>query len=158
MATFGTLCDRQALFRLGGGLEPGEQPMRLLFAFPHVVDWLANVMGDLPPDLSGGRQSPLEQVDDLLHDFVSGADLSYYRRTHSMEPWEEGVWELKTPDIRLFGWFHVRDTFIVANVDTAERCKSIGLYEGYRADTIRRRIRLDIDEPKFISGGYNHVF
>lgn len=132
--------------------------MRLLYAFPHVVHWLANDLEGLSPDLSGGRQSPLEQVDDLLHAFVSGADLSYYQRAHFMKPWDDGVWELKTPDVRLFGWFHVRDAFVVANADSGERCKAIGLYEGYRTDTIRRRGLLDLDEPKFVSGGYNHVF
>ena len=146
------------LIKLGGGLAPHEQPMRTMFAFPHVIEWFKNTLPDLNPDLSGGKQTPIEQIDLLLYDFISGDDFSYYRRSHFMKPPKSGVWELKTPDVRIFGWFVARNTFIVANVDTAYRCKALDLYTGYLNDTIRRRDLLDLDEPKFVEGGYIDVF
>jgi hypothetical protein len=100
---------------------------------------------------------PLDQVDTLLYDFVSGEDFAYYERSHSMEPSPLGIWELKTLDVRIFGWFHVKRCFVIANVDTAFRCKENDLYHGYKTDSIRRRDRLDLDGPKFIIGEYIDV-
>ena len=142
-------------------MAANEQPVRLMYGFPHVVEWLNN---DLPSittlsaDPAEGRQTPLEQVDFLLHEFIGGADLSYYERSHFMEPLDGGIWELKTTDVRFFGWFVCRGIFIAANIDSAYRCKLYPLYEGYKTNTIHRRNLLDLDDPKFIIGGYDDVF
>ena len=64
---------------------------------------------------------------------------------------------LKTPDVRLFGWFKERGVFIIANINSAAFIKEKQLYQGYWNDTRDRRKRLDLDEPKFIDGGYGHV-
>lgn len=157
MATLDQLVESGQLVKLGGGLGGHEMPERLLYAFPHVVEWLDQTLPDLGSELGDGKQSPLEQVDDLFYDFVSGFDLSYYERSHSMLPDELGVWELKTPDTRLFGWFPRKNAFIIAEVDTAFRCKQHGLYPGYRGGTERRRGLLDLNEPKYVTGGYSDV-
>jgi len=157
MATLAELVRRQELVRLGGGLLPTEQAQGRLYAFPHVIEWFDGVLPDLDSEMSDGRQTPLEQVDDLLHDFVLGTNLDYWERSHSMMPEERGVWELKTPDVRLFGWFHLRLTFVVAEVSTAFNCKEFNLYPGYRNSVVRRREALDLNEPKFITGSYEDV-
>lgn len=158
MATLAELVVRHELVRLGGGLLSNEQAQGRLFAFPHVIEWFEAVLPDLDAELSGGRQTPLEQVDDLLHDFVVGTNLDYYERSHSMRPEDPGIWELKTPDVRFFGWFQSRLTFVIAEVDTAFRCKKHDLYAGYRNSAVRRREALDLNEPKFMTGSYEDVF
>src|SRR4051812_2328024 len=105
MATLDDLCDQKRLVKLGGGLDDDEQPERRLYAFPHVIDWLERVLPTLISELGDGSQTPEEQADDLLHLFVSGGDMSFYERSHSMTPAAHGIWELKTPDLRFFGWF-----------------------------------------------------
>lgn len=157
MATLEQLVEGERLIRLGGGLDGHELPERLLYAFPHVVEWLDQTLPDLESELGDGKQSPIEQVDDLFHDFVAGADLSFYERSHSMTPDDLGIWELKTPDARLFGWFPQKGAFIIAEADTAFRCKQHGLYAGYRGSAVRRRDSLDLDEPKFVTGDYSDV-
>lgn len=117
MATLTTLVGRDDLVAVGGGLEDDEQPSRLLYAFPHVVDWLANALPVLRPLDPGTELVPLEQVDVLFHDFVSGEDFAYYERSHSLRPAELGVWELKTLDVRVFGWFPKKGVFVMANVE-----------------------------------------
>lgn len=69
-----------------------------------------------------------------------------------MRPVGNGVWELKTADLRLFGWFVQKDCFIVCDCDTTLRVKQMRLYPGYRDQAVRFRERLDLDEPKFIAG------
>ncbi|SRR5579885_1254218 len=157
MATLATLVSSKKLVQIGGGLAKDEQPVRLLYAYPHVIEWLNDTLPALEPFDADGMQSPLEQVDDLFHDFVAGEDFSFYELSHSMEPLEDGVWELKTPDIRLFGWFYKKGIFLAANIDTMERVKKHNLYAGYRDDVVRRRNQLDLDAPKFVTGGYADV-
>lgn len=157
MATLIELCERGHLVALGGGLNDHEQPERLLYAFPHVVQWLDEILPDLEPDFHEGKQDPLEQADELLYDFVSGEDFSFYDKSHSMLPTDPGVWELKTRDLRLFGWFASKRVFVVAEINSAFLCKQHDLYRGYRESVIRRRGLLDLDEPKFILGEYEDV-
>src|ERR1700733_1797046 len=114
MATLHILDRRGDLVAIGGGLEDFEQPQRLLYGFPHVITWLNETLPTLQPFYAETDLSPIEQVDVLFHDFVSGEDLVYYERCHFMEPLINGVWELKTPDIRIFGWFCKRGVFIAA--------------------------------------------
>lgn len=157
MATLDAIVANGQLVQLGGGLEAHEMPERLLYAYPHVIKWLDETLPELEAELGDGKQDPMEQVDYLFYDFVSGADLSYYERSHSMNPHALGVWELKTPDTRFFGWFVHNGTFIIAEADTAFRCKQHNLYPGYLGQVVRRRDALDLDEPKFVTGDYSNV-
>jgi hypothetical protein len=67
--------------------------------------------------------------------------------------YDEGVWELKTADVRLFGWFHQFDCFVGVVIDLKYRVQEYKLYSGYMGEVIRFRDNLDLDEPKFIPGG-----
>lgn len=157
MATIIELCDAGFLVSVGGGLDAHEQPERLLFAFPHIIAWLEHVLPTIEADFHDGKQDPLEQADDLFHDFVSGADFSFYGRSHSMLPTDPGIWELKTPDLRLFGWFAAKGVFVIAEISSAYLCKYHKLYAGFRNSVAYRRDNLDLDEPKFITGDYEDV-
>jgi len=157
MATIADLVANGNLVHLGGGLEDDEQPNRLLYALPHVITWLDETLPGLEADFHEGKQDPLEQLDDLFYSFVRGEDFSFWERSHSMRPTEPGVWELKTPDIRLFGWFAAPCVFVIAEVNTAFACKEHDLYAGYRGSVVRRREALELDEPKFITGEYSDV-
>lgn len=157
MATLAELCERGELVMVGGGLEPYEQPMRLLYASPKVIDWFEHVLPDLEPVIDEGRQSPLEQVHDLLHDYVVGADMSYWARSHSMTPEEQGFWELKSPDVRLFGWFVASCKFVIACSGSKADILTYGLNEGYKNQAFWFRDQLDLDEPKYVLGDYSNV-
>jgi hypothetical protein len=164
MATIHTLLATGSLVRLGGGLEDWERPEREMYAFPHVIGWIKESLPTVGTEFSearkhelGGIQSPKEQLYVLIHDFIVGEDMDVYEKTHCMKPNEVWVWELKTIDIRLFGWFYRRGIFVIANIDSAFKCKLNGLYAAYRDDTARRRRDLDLDEPKLCEGGYAYV-
>jgi hypothetical protein len=157
MATIPILCTRGALIQVDVELGVREMPIRKFYGFPHVIEWIEEVLPALQPELDAGRQSPIEQVDSLLYDFIRGANIAHYERAHIMQPTEPGVFELKTPDVRFFGWFPMKDHFIAADVDTTCRCKMYQLYAGYRGDVQRRRSCLDLDPPKFLSGGIHNV-
>lgn len=160
------LVARGELIHLGGNLEEWERRERYMYAFPHVIEWIKTSLPAVGTEMSearkhelGGIQTPKEQLYELIHDFTVGEDMDVYEKAHQMIPDEMWIWELKTIDLRLFGWFHRRSVFIVGNIESAFKCHDIhGLHAGYRNDTDRRRRNLDLDEPKFCEGGYAYVF
>jgi hypothetical protein len=99
----------------------------------------------------GGSLSPTEQLRDLFHQYVIGADFSDDRRfkclRHTPEPF---VWEQKTPELRMFGWVPEKDSFIVVCGDSAENVKVHDLYTGYLSNVVRFREQLELNEPKSI--------
>jgi hypothetical protein len=125
--------------------------MRRFFAFPELAKWMMEVL----PELASDRQvedTPQQQVDALTAVFCSGETLMYLWQFRSLSHIRDGIWELKTPDIRIFGWFPQRDTFIGADVGEKWRIKQHNLYHGHVNIVEHRRTILDLDDPKFIPG------
>lgn len=96
--------------------------------------------------------SPSEQFDELIYHFATGGALECPRQFHVLGHRRDGVWELKTADLRLFGFFPAKDVFICTDVADANRVKAAGQYSSYCEQSWFKRDRLDLDEPKFISG------
>lgn len=159
MATILDLATSGALVKIEVELELGCLPQRSLYAFPVVIRWLDEVLPNLEAAWSPGRQTPLEQVDFLFSEFIGGADISHYERCHIMKPLDGDhfIWELKTPDIRFFGWFAVKNTFVIGQVEAAGKIKEFGLYTGMRNVCVHLRNELDLDAPKFVRGVYQDV-
>lgn len=156
MATLAELDLVGSIFKIDPGLDPAVQPERLIYASPRLVHWIDQTLHQLVSDL-GVESSPLEQVGILFEEFCSGEELAVGPRFHVMRPAVASVWELKTPDIRIFGWFALRDHFVACAADTADRCKRHDLYSGYRTETINFRNQLDLNEPKFVAGDAPHA-
>lgn len=157
MATLSELEERNQLMKIEIELDDHQMSERLIYGVPSVVDWLNDTLPKLEADFHEGKLSPLEQLFVFLEDFITGANFSHYEKAHYMTPEDRAIWELKTKDLRLFGWFYRKSVFIVAHIDTAYRCKQHSLYAGYRESCVRVRADMDLDEPKHITGGYNDV-
>lgn len=151
MSTILHLVDAEQLVKLDPLLSWREQEERLIYALPNVINWLRD---QLPQEISGWQieRSPIEQLDSFLEDYCSGRELVYGRQFHPFVHASDGVWVLKTPDLRLFGWFPHKDCFICSFGNTAHKVKQSNLYNGYVSQTAYVRDSLDLDEPKFISG------
>lgn len=98
------------------------------------------------------ESSPAEQLDELVYHFATGGQLDYPRQFHDLQHVRDGIWELKTADLRLFGWFAEKDIFVCASVADANVVKAAGQYAGYCEQTWFRRERLPLDDPKFLLG------
>jgi len=151
MATLLDLGTQGVVVPFAPTLAPGRMPMRLLYLFPRAVTWMDTVLPDLTSRF-GSEIVPIEQLDDFLGVYCSGDVLMYERQFKPLQHIDKGIWELKTVDLRLFGWFHKRDCFICSAADDATRVKGIPLYSGYRDQAVHDRDMLDLDEPKFILG------
>jgi hypothetical protein len=156
MATVIGLSTNGPLSRLDAQLDPPRQELRMLHAGPKLVAWISDIVPTLESTWKI-EQSPAEQLDDLMQVFCSGDPLTYEWHFKSLAHVADGVWELKTADLRIFGWFHEKDCFIGVK-DTADRIKKHHLYEGYsRTEVVGFRNSLDLDEPKFVPGDNPHA-
>jgi hypothetical protein len=128
---------------------------RDLYIYPGLMTWFSDVLPTLI-QLDETDIRPMAQVSALLRQFVTGKQLTRYRQFKRLRPVGRDVWELKTPDVRIFGWFYRRDFFIAVCADSMERTKSSELYEGYINCVLDAREALALDEPKHIPGADYH--
>ena len=150
MATLQTLAARGVVEQIEVDLG-AAQPDRLLYGSPRFINWLGRTAPQLQRDWHG-RLSPDEQLYDLFRRFLSGGRLEYENEFHELKPLELDVWELKTTDVRIFGWFVGKCVFVAVSADLKNRITELGLYPGYRDEVVRFRDKLDLDEPKYQPG------
>jgi hypothetical protein len=99
-------------------------------------------MEDDLPRLAATWQTELtcqEQVVDLTEMFCAGDELDSTTQFHVLRPYEHGVWELKTGDVRIFGWFPKKDHFIGVVAHDAYFVKRHDLYHGLIGEVVRFR-------------------
>lgn len=97
--------------------------------------------------------APMQQARALFKMFISGEALEEGLEFRLMQPMERDVYELKSADLRFFGWFYRRGIFIVTAADTMENVHSQeGLSSRHRDGVIAERNVLDLDPPKYIEG------
>jgi hypothetical protein len=151
MATLIELHAQGRVFRIDPALSWRELEARRLFVLPDAWKWIELV---LPTKNSTWniQESPVEQLDALTYEFCVGQELAVGTRFKCLTHLGDGIWQLKTADLRLFGWFSQKDCFIISDLDDTGRIKQSNLYPGYCKQAVRRRDALDLDEPKFIHG------
>jgi hypothetical protein len=156
MATVVQLDQQGALFKLDV-LEQHVQEFRQFYASPVLYEWITGTLPGMA-SAAGVELTPQEQIVALLELFCAGERLAYEFQFKPLAHITDGVWELKTTDIRIFGWFSRKDCFIGAVADDATRIKAYKLYHGY-ANVTTRGIRdtLNLDQPKFVPGDDPHA-
>ena len=156
MATLIDLEASGALHRLDVAMEPDDQTWRYISVSPRLRTWIAVDLPNLVPQWES-EQSPLEQLDELAWAFVSGQPLVYLKQFKPLRHISNGIWELKTPDLRVFGWFNAKDCFIGVVANQTSQIKRHRLYAGHCGEVTRFRDELKLDDPKFILGDDPHA-
>lgn len=151
MATLLDLCKPEAavLERFDPGFEDRTQEFRCVCASAKFRQWLTEDLPKMPSAL-GLQSTPEEQLFDLLQLFCSDEILTYGEHFKPLHCRGQGVWELKTADLRIFGWFPIMDHFVAVVANDATFIKKHDLYAGYIGEVVRFRDELELDEPKFI--------
>jgi hypothetical protein len=143
------------LFKLDA-LEANQQEFRCIYLSEKLKNW----MNDVLPQLQATWQTELtcqEQVGALVESFCAGDELDSSTQFRALRPIGQGVWELKTGDVRMFGWFVKKDHFIGVVAHDAYRVKYHDLYHGLIGEVVRYRDALDLDDPKFVPGDNPHA-
>jgi hypothetical protein len=158
MATIDILLTRQALTRI---LVPTrEAKLRWVYGFPDFQSWLDADLPNLIPGRLKAQDTPSEQVDNVLYRWISGKDIIYSRQFQDLMPMADEVWEMKTADIRIFGWMYQPRKFIAVFGDYADLYKGRNKtrsYDDARGKVVRERDNLDLDQPKFVSGTFDEL-
>lgn len=152
MPILSDLVSNGAIVRIDVELAPHEQAMRLLYGTPQFVAWLQDIMAGASPPRPLGHLPAAEQIDDLFYSYLSGAPLIFNRQFRAIRAEANAVWELKTPDVRIFGWFLAKDCFVAVFGNWADIIKDHDLYRGYRIAIRRLRRELGADATLCVKG------
>jgi hypothetical protein len=149
--------DKQGDLHKLNALELHVQEFREIYVSPDLFRWIRDVLPKMHSSW-GLELSPLEQFVALVEIFCSGERITYGTQFKPLTHIVDGIWELKTDDLRVFGWFPRRDCFVGAVADDATKIKKHGLYRGYANVTTRRFLdALNLDNPKCILGDNPHA-
>jgi hypothetical protein len=91
---------------------------RYVFLTPDCVAWVRGALREIPKS-DTTRAEPWAQVEAKLRNYCDGIPMRY-QDLHIAKPHEHGVWEFKTVDVRVFGWFPDKDYLILHNGEDAE--------------------------------------
>ena len=99
--------------------------------------------------------TPHEQVEQIFFDFVIGRPLAYGVHYRKLDPLAAHTWELKTEDMRLFGWFAHKAHFVAVCGAPKKAIRKFKDYAPFIRCVVQFRTTLDLDEPKAVTG-VNH--
>lgn len=156
MATISSLAAKGELTEYEPTLGRFEFADRRIYLHPRVVDWAKVELSSLEP-INEHDLSPRIQFAAMLKHFITGKPMHVPTQIRRMKPHGNDVWELKSPDIRIFGFFHRKNLFVGLNANSTYTVKLHNLYAGYLGSVARERELFDLDEPKWIQGGIDDV-
>ena len=129
----------------------GEFEERQISLAPDGVVWLTTILPTETAD-AGRKITPLEQIEQIFHDYITGKVMAYDTQRKRLEPDANFVWEFKTPDVRVFGWLPRKRHFIVVTGQMKRNLKPRKLYKSYIQQVVAFRDGLKLDPPKQLEG------
>jgi hypothetical protein len=159
MSTFDSLVAAKSLIQVVLSLPRGQFHERKIYAYPECVEWMKSVRqmvtGRVASDFT-----PQEQLVERLRQWMSGDSIVYDRMFHDMEPRAENVWEMKTADLRIFGWMYKPKVFVAVRGGYADDYKEptkIKNYADDRNEVLKARDALPLDGEKFAEGDFDEL-
>jgi hypothetical protein len=150
MATIDDLRQSGKLIPYETELDTGEFVERQISFAPSGQHWFEQV---LPGEVAYGTPiSPWEQVEQILHEYVTGRVMIYETDRKRLEPDVKFVWEFITPHVRVFGWLPQKRHFIVVNGEMKRRLPRKKDYAPFIQQVVDFRNNLDLNEPKQLEG------
>lgn len=134
---------------------------REFHAMPSFVRFLQETLPGLSRGILNARETPSQQMDTVLRKWNAGKPMQRGRAFSHLRPTRHSVWEMKTPDLRIFGWLYKPKVFVAAFAGFADDYKKQNgqppkeSYSDARDRVVWIRDRLDLDAPKFVTGDYN---
>lgn len=142
-------------------LSDEQQPFRRMYLSPDVRLWVTNTLPHIVSDgYVDGAMNPREQAFGALRDFISGCHPGDFEKPPCrLRPEQFGVWELRTADLRFFGVFPIKDTFIWISACTKSQATKNANdgYSKHQRLTLLFMNDLDLDEPKLLHGEMQDV-
>ena len=158
MGTITTLVAERKLIRVTMQLGRGQDHERKLYTYPDCAAW----MRDAVPKMVTGRckspMTPKEQLRQLFRQWMAGEAMAYDRRFRDLLPLDNFVSEMKTDDLRIFGWIYRPREFIAVCGGYADDYKEPTKTKFYNDDmreVLARREVIDLDGDKYATGPFD---
>ncbi|MFK5599940.1 hypothetical protein ACFZ8E_23530 [Methylobacterium sp. HMF5984] len=155
MATISDLTRAGVLHPVGGSKGTKKGKTRRFYATDAALDWIVGVSRNSPSSPEGYDETPKLQLYNLLKAYTSGDPLVFDQEFHPMRPGDKKIWELKTIEMRIFGFFSDVDEFVAVVIDYKWRIKLYSLSEGYKNEVETFRYHLGV--PYVKENGVHYV-
>jgi hypothetical protein len=160
MATFDKLLKANVLVRVTFRLPRGQFHERKIYAYPGCLEWMRNEIPKMVTGRVASDFTPKEQLIERLRQWMSGDPMAYGRMFRDMEPKIDEVWEIKTADLRIFGWMYRPREFIAVRAGYADDYKEptkIKNYADERREVVKARDTLPLDGDKYTEGNFDEL-
>jgi hypothetical protein len=160
MTTFDKLVEANVLVRVIFRLPRGQFHERKIYASPECLQWMRNEVPKMVTGRVASDFTPKEQLVERLRQWMSGDPMAYGRMFRDMEPKSDGVWELKTADLRIFGWMYRTREFIAVRGGYTDDYKEPSKTKNYadeRNEVVRARNALPLDGKKYMEGEFDEL-
>ena len=159
MATLGTIPTATRIFVTLGRNECEDREFWALPSFMmFFTQTLSHMEGGVLKDV---RETPKEQMYTVLRKWNAGRPMMRGRAFSDLRPRHHSVWEMKTPDLRIFGWLYRPRVFVAAFAASADDYKKQKgqapkeSYDAARDRVVWLRSMLPLDPPLFVTGDYD---
>jgi hypothetical protein len=160
MATLDKLIQSKTLIRVMVRLGRGQFHERKLYVYPECVEWMRSKVPHMVTGRIASALTPQEQLVERLRQWMAGDPMAYGRMFHDMIPRSDGVWEMKTADLRIFGWMHRPREFIAVRGGYADDYKEPTKTKSYaddRREVVKAREALDLDGKRYADGEFDEL-
>jgi hypothetical protein len=151
MATLEHLCATGKLKKHIPDLEDTELPQRMMYFAPEFEAWISGALRLERPE-RGRNLTPFEQAELICYEFIVGRPMGYGYHYKKLDPISAHAWELKTEDVRIFGWFAMKSHFVAVGGELKRYLKRARQYGPHVLRVTNFRNALELDEPKAITG------
>jgi hypothetical protein len=155
MSTLDRLLEEKRLILVTMQLPRRQFHDRKLYAFPECVEWMRNQVPKMVTGQANSAFTPKEQLRERLRQWMSGEPMGFDRVFHHMTPERHGVWEMKTADLRIFGWMYKPKQFIAVKggyTDHYKKPTKTKFYADERREVVKARDDLPLDGQKYVVG------
>src|SRR6266852_2301599 len=151
MSTISSLLVQGTLRAVTLGLLDDELPERGLFGTHRLFKHLAEELPSIPS--RDATLSAKEQVSNLFGRYLTNRPLILRSPISPLRHLKDAVWELKTLDVRVFGWFAAKNSMIIDAGCDVKLLKSEKLnYSGFINQTSYVRKTLGFAPTEYVQG------
>src|ERR1700730_18702019 len=160
MMTFDKLLELKRLVRVTMPLPRGQFHERKFYAYPECFEWMRNKVPTMVTGRIASAFTPREQLIERLRQWMVGDPMAYGPMFHDMDPRSDEGWEIKTADLRIFGWMYRPREFIAVRggyTDDYKEPTKIKNYADDRREVVRARDSLPLDGDKYAKGDFDDL-
>jgi hypothetical protein len=141
-------------------LPRGQFHERKIYAYLECLEWMRKEIPKMTTGRVASAFTPKEQFIERMRQWMSGDPMAYGRMFHDMDPKSDGVWEIKTADLRIFGWMYRPRLFIALRGGYTDHYKEptkIKTYADERRKVVKARDALPLDGEKYAKGTFDEL-